>query len=58
MGVKIADGDSIAYWQTIDRDEFDGGPFIVRQPTPWDSVIEGEFQVVDEKRLPPPEKPA
>lgn len=27
MAVRIADGDSIAYWQTRDRVEFDGGPF-------------------------------
>lgn len=34
MGVKIADGDSIAYWQTTDRDSFDGGPFIIRNHPP------------------------
>lgn len=45
MGVRIADGDSIAYWQTVNRDDFDGGPFIIRghppqpKPAPRQEVI-------------------
>jgi len=34
MGVLIADGDSIAYWQTVDRDSF-FGPFVIRNPAAW-----------------------
>lgn len=41
MAVRIADGDSIAYWQTTDRDVFDGGPFIIKNhpPTPQPARI-------------------